>query len=105
MFSAMVPVKRNGSCSTTPKCCRNFVRSCRRTSTSSISTWPLLHIVEAHHQRNDGGLAGAGVADNRGRLVRFDGEADAFQDPFNFRRERGSDLLRIAVRNGSLLLV
>ena len=61
-----------------------------------------LHIVEAHHERDDGGLAGAGVADDGGGLVGLDGEGDAAQDPFDadgfevFRRcsGDGGELLR-----------
>ena len=44
---------------------------------------PALDVVEAHHQRGDGGLAGAGVADDGGGLVRLDDEADAAQDPLD----------------------
>ena len=42
-----------------------------------------LDVVEAHHQAGDGGLAGAGVADDGGGLIGFDGEADAHEDPFD----------------------
>ena len=40
MLSAMVPVKRNGSCRTTPKRRRRVVRSWSRTSTPSMRIWP-----------------------------------------------------------------
>ncbi len=42
-----------------------------------------LDVVEAHHQAGDGGLAGAGVADDGGGLVGFDDEADAAEYPFD----------------------
>ena len=40
MFCAMVPEKRNGSCSTTPKRLRRALRSWSRTSTPSMRTLP-----------------------------------------------------------------
>ena len=40
ILSAIVPLKRNGSCSTTPKCRRSCVRSCSRTSTPSTRMLP-----------------------------------------------------------------
>ena len=42
-----------------------------------------LDVVEAHHQAGDGGLAGAGVADDGGGLVGLDDEGDAAEDPFD----------------------
>src|ERR1700749_4115589 len=42
-----------------------------------------LHIVEAHHERDDGGLAGAGVANDGGGLVGLDDEGDTAEDPFD----------------------
>ena len=44
---------------------------------------PGSHVVEAHHQADEGGLAGAGVAHDGHRLARLDGEGDVFQDPFD----------------------
>ena len=43
----------------------------------------VLDVVEAHHQRDDGGLAGAGVADDGGGFAGGDGEGDAAEDPFD----------------------
>jgi len=45
-----------------------------------------LDIVKAHHERGDGGLAGAGVADDGGGLVGRDGEGDAAENPFDIRK-------------------
>ena len=41
------------------------------------------HLVEAHHQADEGGLAGAGVAHDGHRLARLDGEGDVLQNPFD----------------------
>ena len=41
----------------------------------------LLHVVEAQQQRDDGGLARAGVADDRDRVARIDGERNIAQHP------------------------
>ena len=46
-----------------------------------------LHVVEAHEQRDDGGFAGAGVADEGDGFAGLDGEADVAQDPVGCRRE------------------
>ena len=43
----------------------------------------VLDVVEAHHEIDDGGLAGAGMADDGGGLSGRDGEGDAAEDPFN----------------------
>jgi len=40
MFSAIVPVNKNGSCSTTAKCRRSSPRSCSRRSTASSRIAP-----------------------------------------------------------------
>ena len=62
-----------------------------------------LHIVEAHHERDDGGFAGAGVADDGSGLVWLDGEGDAFEDPLNFRRQDIQFFWRCPDRNDCLL--
>ena len=46
---------------------------------------PFLHIVETHQQRNDRGLAGPSVSDNRDSLTRLNGKADIPQHPVRFR--------------------
>ena len=70
MFSAMVPVKRNGSCRTTPK----RLAQCGEILLAHVDAidedLTALDVVEAHHQRGEGGFAGAGVADDGGGLVR-----------------------------------
>ena len=43
----------------------------------------MLDVVEAHHQGDDGGFAGAGVADDGGGFAGGDGEGDAAEDPFD----------------------
>jgi hypothetical protein len=43
----------------------------------------VLDVVEAHHQGDDGGLAGSGVADDGGGFSGGDGEGDAAEDPFD----------------------
>ena len=43
-----------------------------------------LNLVEAHHQPDDGGLAGAGVTYNRRCLVRLDGERYILENPLHF---------------------
>ena len=48
-----------------------------------------LDIVEAHHECGDGGLAGAGVADDGGGFVGVDGEGDTAENPLDVL-ERGS---------------
>ena len=40
-----------------------------------------LNLVEAHHQADDGGLAGAGVAHDRRGLIGLDHERHIFQNP------------------------
>ena len=44
----------------------------------------LLHVVEAQQQRDDRGLAGAGVADDGDGLAGFDGEGDVAENPVGF---------------------
>ena len=44
----------------------------------------LLHIIETQQQRDDRGLARAGVADDRDRLARLDGERHIAQHPVVF---------------------
>ena len=41
------------------------------------------HLVEAHHQAGEGGLAGAGVADDGDCLARLDGEGDVLENPLD----------------------
>ena len=53
----------------------------------------LLHVVEAHQQRDDRGLAGAGVADDGDRLTGFDGEGNVAENPVGFGRNRSRALL------------
>ena len=77
MLSAMVPVKRKGSCRTTPKRRRRVVQVLLADVDAVDEDAAALDVVEAHHQAGDGGLAGAGVADDGGGLVGLDGEADA----------------------------
>ena len=88
MFSAMVPVKRNGSCRTTPK----WLAECGQILLAHIDAIDedaaALHVVEAHHQAGDGGFAGAGVADDGGGLAGLDGEGDVVQNPLDVGRER-----------------
>ena len=43
----------------------------------------VLDVVEAHHEGDDGGLAGSGVADDGGGFAGGDGEGDAAEDPFD----------------------
>ena len=43
----------------------------------------VLDVVEAHHEGDDGGFAGAGVADDGGGFAGGDGEGDAAEDPFD----------------------
>ena len=50
-----------------------------------------LDVVEAHHQRGDGGLAGAGVADDGGGFAGGDGEGDAAEDPFDVGERAGGE--------------
>ena len=40
-------------------------------------------VVKAHHQADEGGFTGAGVAYDGDRLARLDGEGDVFEDPFD----------------------
>ncbi len=56
----------------------------------------VLDVVEAHHEGGDGGLAGAGVADDGGGLAGFDGEGDAAEDPL----DGGSVVVRHGVEFG-----
>ena len=79
----MVPVKRNGSCRTTPKRWRRAVEILLAHVDAVDEHLAALDVVEAHHQASDGGLAGAGVADDGGGLVGLDGEGDAAEDPFD----------------------
>src|ERR1700740_124560 len=66
MFSSVVPVKRNGSCSTMPLVLPRLSRLTSRTSWPPTSTGPapqpaaLADLVEAPHKRDDAGLARAG---------------------------------------------
>jgi len=53
-----------------------------------------LDVVEAHHERGEGGFAGTGVADDGGGLVGVDGEGDVAENPFDFAEER------VGVRGG-----
>ena len=43
----------------------------------------VLDVVEAHHERDDGGFAGAGVAYDGGGFAGGDGEGDAAEDPLD----------------------
>ncbi len=52
-----------------------------------------LDLVEAHHQADDGGFAGAGVADDRRCLVGLDHERHVFQNPLHLG-DGSEDLLR-----------
>ena len=81
MLPPIVPVKRNGSCNTTPK---------RRAEIGEVHLFDIdsidadrafLHVVEAEQQGNQRGLAGAGVADDSDGFSGFDGEADVAQHP------------------------
>ena len=45
----------------------------------------LLHVVEAQQQRNERGLAGAGVADYGDGFSGLDGEGDVAEDPVGLR--------------------
>ena len=83
MLSEIVPVKRNGSCRTTPKRLAEFLQVLLAHVHAVHEDAAALNVVEAHHQAGDGGLACAGVADDGHGLVGFDDEADAAEDPFN----------------------
>ncbi len=61
----------------------------------------VLDVVEAHHQRGDGGLAGAGVADDGGGLAGGDGEGDAAEDPFDCRIEGTRQCVRVEMSMGT----
>ena len=58
-----------------------------------------MDVVEAHHQAGDGGLAGAGVADDGCGLVGIDDEADAAEDPFDVGEVRRSSSVAVAMRS------
>ncbi len=47
-----------------------------------------LHVVEAHQQRDDRGLAGAGVADDGDGLAGFDGEGHIAENPVRLGNSR-----------------
>ena len=83
MFSARVPVKRNGSCRTTAKWWRSAVQILLAQIDAVDQNLPGGDVVEAHHQAGEGGFAGAGVADDGDRLPRLDGEGDIFENPFD----------------------
>ena len=83
MLSAIVPVKRNGSCRTTAKRRRSACEILLAHIDAIDENAASLNVVEAHHQADDGGLARAGMADDGGGLVGLDGEADAAEDPLD----------------------
>ena len=79
MLFITVSLNRKVSCSTMPICRRRLARVTSRTSMAVDPHRAAHHIVEARDQVDDGGLAGAGGADDRDRLARLGDEADAAQ--------------------------
>ena len=81
MFDAIVPLKRWTSCSTRA----SDERSAARVPVAHVHAVeghaPLLHVVEAHEQADDRGLAGAGRADEGDAPPGLDREVDVPQDP------------------------
>ena len=73
---ARVAEKRNGSCETTPIARRSDAIVTSRTSTPSSRTLPSADVVEASDERGERRLAGARVADQRGRAARLELEVD-----------------------------
>ena len=62
-----------------------------------------LDVIEAHHERGDGGLPGTGMAHDGRGLVGRDGERDASQDPLDAAIRRKLFVSR--VRNHLLLFL
>ena len=78
-FEAIVPVNRNGSCSTMPICWRSccFVNS--RTSTAVYLDLAPLHVVETEQQVQNRAFARTRMADQRDRLALARAERDVLE--------------------------
>ncbi len=72
MLSAIVPLNRNGSCSTIAICARRLARVTCAHVVAVDAHRAGGHVVEARDQVGDRRLAGAGLADERDRLARLD---------------------------------
>ena len=81
MLPSTVPVNRNGSCSTTPISPAKFGKIHLFYVDAIDFDCAFLHIIEAHEQRDDRGLAGARVADDSDSFTGFDGEGHIAQNP------------------------
>ena len=79
MFSSMVPLNRNGSCSTMPMVLPRLSSVTSRTSCPPIRMRAFVDLVEAPHQRDDAGLARTRRAHQGHDLFGFHLERDVLQ--------------------------
>ncbi len=81
MLPSTVPQNRNGSCKHDAEAAAQVVEVHVFDIDAVDADGALLHVVEAHQERDQGGLARAGVADDGDGLAGFEREADVAQDP------------------------
>ena len=80
MFSRIVPWKSHVSWRTIPNVERSSSRDISRLSIPSTAIRPLVDLVEAHQQVDQGRLAGAGRPDDGDRLARLDDEVEVLDE-------------------------